>query len=173
MSRIAACAGVSKGSLYNYFDGKAGLFTAWVALECEGKLAHIFDIPDPEGDPAAGLCSIGERMLKMMLSDTGLTLYRMAVAEASKFPEVARAFYDMGPSRSTAFMAAWLERQAALGKLAIDDSVFAAEQFFALCQTRLSMQRRFGLLTRADEPELARVVNGAVAMFLNTYGVQP
>ena len=31
MSRIAARAGVSKGTLYNYFDGKAEMFAAWMA----------------------------------------------------------------------------------------------------------------------------------------------
>ncbi len=68
-------------------------------------------------------------------------------------------------------MAAWLARQVTGGKLAITDPVFAAEQFFALCQTRVGMQRRLGLLLDVDEALFARVIDGAVAMFLNTYGV--
>ena len=171
MSRIAAGAGVSKGTLYNYFTSKAELFTAWVAGECEAKLAHVFDIAEPDGDPATVLRAIGERMLQMMMSETGLTIYRLTVAEATKFPELARAFYDAGPSRSTTFMAEWLDRQAASGKLAITDPVFAAEQFFALCQTRIGMLRRLGLLHEVDQSVFARVVDGSVTMFLNTYGV--
>ena len=173
MSRIAARAGVSKGTLYNYFDGKAELFAAWVAQECQAKLAHVFDTADPEGDPEQGLRSIGRRMLQMMMSDTGLTIYRLTVAEAAKFPELARAFYEAGPSRSTAFMAAWLERQVASGKLRIADPVFAAEQFFALCQTRLGMRVRLGLMVDPDEMVVDRIVDSSVAMFLNTYGVKP
>ena len=171
MSRIAACAGVSKGTLYNYFDSKAELFAAWVGGECEAKLAHIFDIADPDGDPAAALRAIGERMLQMLMSETGLTIYRLTVAEAAKFPELARAFFDAGPSRATSFMAEWLGRQADTGKLAIADPVFAAEQFFALCQTKVGMLRRLGLLDEVDPAVLARVVDGSVTMFLNTYGV--
>ena len=170
MSRIAACAGVSKGTLYNYFESKAELFAAWVAGECEAKLAHVFDVTDPDGDPATGLRAIGMRMLQMMMSEVGLTIYRLTVAEASKFPELARAFYNAGPSRSTTFMAAWLERQVAGGKLDIDDTVFAADQFFALCLTRVGLRRRLGLLPIVDDALLARIVDGAVTMFLNTYG---
>ncbi len=173
MSRIAACAGVSKGTLYNYFEGKAELFAAWVARECECKLARVFDIPDPDGDPAASLRAIGLRMLQMMMSETGLTIYRLTVAEAAKFPELARGFYDAGPSRATNFMAAWLERQAASGKLEIGDPAFAADQFFALCQTRVGMLRRLGLLHEIDTAFLTRVVDASVTMFLNTYGVTP
>jgi TetR/AcrR family transcriptional repressor of mexJK operon len=160
MSRIAACAGVSKGTLYNYFDGKAGLFVAWVGGECEAKLAHVFDTTDPDGAPEDGLRAIGLRMLRMMMS------------ESAKFPELARAFFDAGPSRATAFMAAWLERQAAGGKLQISDPVFAAEQFFSLCQTRIGMLRRLGLMTEPDDKLFTRVVDASVTMFLNTYGVK-
>ena len=96
MSRIAACAGVSKGTLYNYFAGKAELFSAWVAQECESKLAHLFEAVDPDGQVATGLLMLGERMIRMMMSPTGLTIYRMTVAEAAKFPVLARAFYDAG-----------------------------------------------------------------------------
>ena len=171
MSRIAAQAGVSKGTLYNYFDGKAELFGAWVAGECEAKLAHVFDTADPDGDPVEGLRAIGLRMVRMIMSETGLTIYRLTVSESAKFPDLARAFYDAGPSRATSFMAAWLERQAAAGRLQITDPIFAAEQFFALCQTRIGMMRRLGLVAEADEPLFLRIVEASVTMFLNTYGV--
>ena len=172
MSRIASCAGVSKGTLYNYFDGKAGLFAAWVAGECADNLTRVFDITDPDGDPAAGLHVIGLRMLQMLMSETGLTIYRLTVAEAAKFPELARAFYQTGPLRATSFMADWLLRQSTGGKLAIADPVFAAEQFFSLCQTRVGMLRRLGMLDEVDEALLTRVVDASVTMFLNTYGVK-
>ena len=172
MSRIAACAGVSKGTLYNYFAGKAELFSAWVAQECESKLAHLFEAVDPDGQVATGLLMLGERMIRMMMSPTGLTIYRMTVAEAAKFPVLARAFYDAGPSQATVCTAEWLARQVAAGSLAITDTTFAAEQFFALCQTRIGMLRRLGLLAEIDERMLTQVVDGAVTMFLNTYGVK-
>ncbi len=171
MSRIAACAGVSKGTLYNYFDGKAELFAAWVAGECE-DLRHAFDTQDPDGAPSAGLRAIGLRMLRLMLSDAGLTIFRMTVAEAFKFPELARAYYDTGPRMAVGFLSTWLARQAAAGRLDMADPVFAAEQFFALCQTRIAMLRRLGLTGSVDEAMMETVVDASVLMFLNTYGVK-
>ena len=41
---------------------------------------------DPDGDPADALQTIGERMLQMMMSPIGLTIYRLVVAEASSSP---------------------------------------------------------------------------------------
>jgi AcrR family transcriptional regulator len=173
MSRIAACAGVSKGSLYNYFDSKAELFTAWVSQQCQSKLSHVFDVHEPDGQVAEALRGIGLRMLRTMMSNDGLTIFRLTMSEATKFPELARAFYDLGPSRAVKSMAAWLQRQNDAGYVAIPDCTFAAEQFFALCQTHIGMLRKLGLLTELDDATANRVVDSSVTMFLNTYGVKP
>ncbi len=170
MSRIAARAGVSKGTLYNYFGGKAEMFAAWMSLECERTLAHVFDAGGTEGDFETVLREIGRRMLRMMISPTGITIHRMAVSEAQKFPELARAYYDSGPARATKYMAAWLEAQTVAGHLAILDPEFAAQQFFALCQTRLGILRNCGMLADVGESDIARVVDAAVSMFLCYYG---
>src|ERR1700712_4673356 len=98
MAGIAAVAGVSKGTLYNHFDSKAALFTAYVGEKCDQNLAHVFDGADHDGDPADVLRGIGERMLRMMLSDVGLAIYRVVIAEAAKFPDLARGFFEAGPA---------------------------------------------------------------------------
>ena len=170
MSRIAAEAGVSKGTLYNYFAGKAELFAAWVKLECERKLTHIFAVEDRQGEADAVLREIGLRILRMMLSATGLTIYRMAVAEVHKFPALARVFHDAGPARAISQLAGYLAQQTECGRLHVPDPAFAAEQFFALAQTRLGMLRRFGMLTDPSDAAMRHVVDAAVTMFLGTYG---
>jgi TetR/AcrR family transcriptional repressor of mexJK operon len=173
MSRIAACAGVSKGTLYNYFASKAELFSAWVAQECERKLSLVFGDAEMNDQLESGLLTVGSRIVHMMMSPSGLTIYRLTVAEASKFPELARSFYEAGPAHATEFMTAWLMTHIEAGRLDIPDAAFAAEQFFALCQTRIGLLRRLGLMTEIDDTLAKRVVEGAVAMFLNTYGVKP
>jgi TetR/AcrR family transcriptional repressor of mexJK operon len=170
MSRIAARAGVSKGTLYNYFAGKAEMFAAWMVLECQRSLIHVFANNAVEGEPAVVLRQIGERMLRVMISPMGITMHRMAVSEAQKFPELSRAFYDAGPARATKHMAAWLEAQTQAGRLAVPDPEFAAQQFFALCQTRLGILRNCGMLADVNDAAIARVVDGAVGMFLCYYG---
>ncbi|MEA2775461.1 MAG: TetR/AcrR family transcriptional regulator, mexJK operon transcriptional repressor, partial [Acetobacteraceae bacterium] len=153
MARIAAVAGVSKGTLYNHFDSKAALFTAYVGEKCDQNLAHVFDGADHDGDPADVLRGIGERMLRMMLSDVGLAIYRVVIAEAAKFPDLARGFFEAGPARAIGFMADWLAEETRRGRLAVPDPAFAAEQFFNLCQTRLVLRRRLEMLP--DPPAAA------------------
>lgn len=172
MARIATVAGVSKGTLYNYFPSKAALFTAFVQDQCDRYLAHVFDAADHDGEPAAVLHRIGRRMMQMMLSPVGLTIYRVMIAEAAKFPDLARTFFAAGPDRAVRFMADWLGEEVRRGRLSVSDPEFAAEQFFAMSQTVLVLRRRLNLLPDPPEEDLERIVQGAVAMFLATYAAR-
>ena len=170
MSRIAAEASVSKGTLYNHFESKAHLFVAFVEAEIAQNLTQLFEGADAGTDPAATLGIIGRRFIRMMLSPTGRTIYRVVVSEAEKFPELARKFYEAGPAQAIGFMSRWLTAQSARGLMRVPDAEFAAEQFFSLCQTRVWFRCKLNLLPNPSEAMLDRVVDGAVEMFLHTYG---
>src|ERR1700722_19236999 len=170
MARIATVAGVSKGTLYNYFDSKAALFTAHVGEICAQSLTQAFDGANHNGDPAEVLRGIGRRMLRMMLSDVGLAIYRVVIAEAAKFPDLARGFFEAGPARAVAFMADWLAEETRRGRLSVPDPAFAAEQFFNLCQTRLVLRRKLEMLPDPSASEIDRVVEASITMFLRSYG---
>ena len=169
MARIALVAGVSKGTLYNHFDSKAALFTAYVGGKCDHYLAHVFDSANHDGDPADVLRGIGKRMVRMMLSDIGLAIYRVVIAEAAKFPDLARGFFEAGPARAIGFMAGWLAEETRRGRLSVPDPAFAAEQFFNLCQTRLVLRRKLEMLPDPPEADIDTVVEAAITMFLGTY----
>ena len=171
MSRIAAEAGVSKGTLYNYFTSKAHLFTAYMRRDCLRWVALVFDQLDPATPPEDALREVGKRMTTMVLSAPSLVLYRMVVAEAAKFPELAEAFYAEGPARATGYVSAFLRRMAAEGRLRVENPDFAAEQFFALVQTQLCMKRRLGLIGMPSAAQIDHVVDCAVDLFMRGYGV--
>jgi TetR/AcrR family transcriptional repressor of mexJK operon len=173
MARIAAVAGVSKGTLYNHFDSKAALFTAYVGDKCEQYLAHVFDSANHDGDPAEVLRGIGKRMVQMMLSDVGLAIYRVVISEAAKFPDLARGFFDAGPARAIGFMASWLAEETRRGRLTVPDPAFAAEQFFNLCQTRLVLRRKLEMLPDPPDRDIEDVVDASITMFLRTYRSDP
>lgn len=171
MSQIAAAASVSKGTLYNYFSSKEALFTAFVRQRCERLVEELFGGGGADGDPRAELMRIGRAMLRMLVSDDGRAVYRVAVMEASKFPELAQAFQNAGPKIMVGQMALWLSRQIAAGRLATRDPMFAAEQFFALTQARVVMRARVDAAYQPSEDEIDFVVNGAANVFLAAYGV--
>ena len=168
MARIAAEAGVSKGTLYNYFASKEALFIAYIEATCAHRLAILFENVRETEDIAATLHLLAERAMTMMLSKEGIDMYRLVVSIAPKFPNLAATFFDAGAVRAMSHMRDFLERADRAGSLRVPDPQFAAEQFFALCQTRVCLRRRLNL--PEDPPEvLERVVSGAVKMFLESY----
>jgi AcrR family transcriptional regulator len=174
MSQIATAARVSKGTLYNYFPGKQDLFAAVVRQRCERLVEEVFGEPEssvPLGDLTAQLTRIGRTMLRTMVSRDGQAIFRVAVMEASKFPDLAQAFLDSGPNVMVGRMAAWLTRQIEAGHLRPHEPLFAAEQFFALTQARVLMRARTDAGYRASDAEIDFVVDGAARVFLAAYGV--
>jgi TetR/AcrR family transcriptional repressor of mexJK operon len=169
MSRIAAEANVSKGTLYNHFDGKAELFAAFIEETCSRSLSHVFEAVDESDTPQTTLRSIGMRMVGVMVSPVGRMMFRVVVSEAPKFPELARIFYDAGPARAMRQMSQWLKHETELGRLRVDDTDFAAEQFFALCQTRVGLQCKLHIMPDPPAEAVAHVVDESVRMFLRSY----
>ncbi len=169
MSRIAAEAGVSKGTLYNYFTCKAELFADYVQRECTKRLAQVFDDLDYARSPEDTLGRIGRRMIAMLVSESAMVIHRMVVAEAEKFPELACSFYQAGPAPAVAHLAAYLRHLGAERRLDMPDPVFGAEQFFALIQTRLYLKRQLRLTDVPSAAQMDHVVESAVRLFLRGY----
>jgi TetR/AcrR family transcriptional repressor of mexJK operon len=169
MAQIAREIGVSKGTLYNYFPSKAALFSGFISTGCDQSLKHIFDISPSDNQPEETLYRAGTVIMEMMLSPFRQAIHRMVMSEAGQFPELARAFFEAGPQRALNYLASWLRQETAAGRLVAPDPDFAAEQFFALCQTKLVMRSRLRLIETADPAEVERIVRGAVSVFLNAY----
>jgi AcrR family transcriptional regulator len=169
MAQIAREIGVSKGTLYNYFPSKAALFSGFISTGCDQSLKHIFDIAPSENHPEETLHRAGLVVMEMMLSPFRQAIHRMVMSEAGQFPELARAFFEAGPQRALNYLADWLRQETLAGRLAVPDPDFAAEQFFALCQTKLVMRSRLRLIEQAEPAEIDRVVRGAISLFLKAY----
>jgi TetR/AcrR family transcriptional repressor of mexJK operon len=169
MSRIAVKAGVSKGTLYNYFDCKSHLFAVFVETKTSASLAPVFQSIDEDDDPLVTLTAIGRGVADIVASPASVMLYRIAVSEADKFPHLASLFWEAGPSRGIRHLTAWIERQVEKGRLTVDDPEFAAEQFLALCQTRITFHLPLLLDTDITPAGVEKVVDGAVRLFLGAY----
>lgn len=172
MARIAREVGVSKGTLYNYFPGKAALFHAVVSTGCDRSIKHIFDNTPDGSDPQETLHSLGLSVLDLMLSPYRQAIHRMVMSEAAQFPELARSFFEAGPQRGLNYLATWLEAETKAGRLAVPDPDFAAEQFIALCQTKIVMRARLRLI-EATPADIEHVVQGAIWVFLKAYAAPP
>jgi AcrR family transcriptional regulator len=93
MDRVAAQAGVSKHTIYNYFEGKEALF---VALFERLTLSHFqmeFGCELPASDPPAQvLRRLAEIFLARMDDPEYIAFVRLLFAESGRFPELAQLY---------------------------------------------------------------------------------
>src|ERR1700729_2582585 len=113
MGEIARVAGVSKGTLYVYFDSKEALFDAIVGQECEAQAEGIFDFNADDHDVAAVLTRLGVAYVQFLCGPGKASALRIIIAIAERMPEIGRRFYETGPARGIAKLAAYLEAQVA------------------------------------------------------------
>ncbi|MGP1397270.1 MAG: TetR/AcrR family transcriptional regulator C-terminal domain-containing protein [Inquilinaceae bacterium] len=168
---IVRRAGVSKGTLYNYFPEKKSLFTAFVEEECRKQANLLFKAEGQPEDIEAFLREAARELVKLLLSSFMQGIYRLAVAEAQRFPELARTFYDSGPDLATRRLAQVLSGAVARGHLQIDDVDLAAHQFDQLCKADIFYKRLFKIRSSFAEEEIDRVADAAVDVFLRAYRV--
>lgn len=172
MGEIARCAGVSKGTLYVYFQNKEQLFCAIMEEERRSHLKATFSI-DASLPVAEALNDFGRRLLTFLLLPTTIAAMRTAMGIAERMPEVGRTFYQRGPGQTIRVVKDYLTAMTEAGLLDIPDPTMAATQFLDLVQSSLIRPALFGI--ELDEPEraarIAMVVDAGVAVFVRAYGL--
>ena len=168
---IARVAGVSKATLYAYFPDKKILFFEVVRTECERQAELALDRIDETAPPRQVLTMVAWQIVPFLLSDFARRIFRICLAEADRFPELGRAFYDSGPELGRARLTEYMREAVARGELRISDFDLAAEQYTELCKAHVWARSAFGVQTEFSRAELTRVIDGAVDTFLARYGV--
>jgi AcrR family transcriptional regulator len=168
MGEIARSAGVSKGTLYVYFDDKNRLFEAIVEEEAleQGKVAFNFD---PARDVTTTLMEFGQAYIQLLCRPGGGSATRTVMAIAERMPEVGRRFYNNVIALTIARLAAYLEVHTRSGDLEIEDCQLAATQFMQMCQASLFMPFIFQAAPAPSAERIAQVVKSATRMFLAGY----
>lgn len=96
MDSVAAAAGVSKTTVYTYFQDKESLFLAIIEQLIKHKYQAVFNPQKAQsmpGEAKAVLHRLANSMLEAMISDQeSLGLFRLIIGESGRFPELARGF---------------------------------------------------------------------------------
>lgn len=173
MGEIARAAGVSKGTLYVYFDSKDALFEA-LALGERSSLAEVlFTLDGKNPDVRSVLRRLGISYLAMMVRPEHVSAVRMVIGAAEKFPHLGQMFYDAGPREGSQRLKAYLDEQVEAERLTIADTAMAAEQFMALCVSTVLRRVLLGAGGLPSQAEIERNVDAALATFFAAYGPRP
>lgn len=169
VDKIARVAGVSKATLYSYFPDKRLLFGEVAKCECQRQADRATTAIDMNAPADQVLRSVAAHLIGFLTSDFGRRMFRICVAETSRFPELGRAFYTSGPQLVRDMLVGFFEKAIAGGELEIDDLDLAAHQFAELCKSVIFARLVFGVQTEFTQPEIDRVIEGAVRMFMARY----
>jgi AcrR family transcriptional regulator len=170
MNDIARAAGVSKGTLYVYFRHKEQLFEAIVDQECEAQAEGIFDLDPNDHDVGAVLTRLGLAYVRFLCRPEKASAIRTVIAIAERMPELGRRFYESGPARGIARLAAYIAAQVEAGVLVVEDSEIAAAQLMEAYQAMIFKSMVFNFVREPNQQQVERVVRVAVAVFLAAYG---
>jgi AcrR family transcriptional regulator len=169
MNDIARAAGVSKGTLYVYFKHKEQLFEAIVQEECNAQAEGIFDLDPDDHDVEAVLTRLGLAYVRFLCRPEKASAIRTVIAIAERMPELGRRFYESGPARGIARLAAYIAAQVEAGVLVVEDSEIAAAQLMEACQAMIFKSMVFNFVREPSQEQIERVVRVAIAVFLAAY----
>jgi len=167
MASVAQKAGVSTKTMYRLAPTKAELFRKVVSSRMEiFALALDLDPLDalaPEDALAHLLTVFGE----MTLGEEATGLYRLAVTEGARFPEVAASFYEAAVEAGGRAIEAWLVRQRDRGIIKLNDLVLAS----GMLRGMMIMEGQRGALLRQrplpNRTEIAVRAHACARVFLN------
>ena len=169
MGDIAAAAGVSKGTLYVYFENKQKLFAALVAEQCRQTAERAFVLDAVDQDARAALTKLGKSFIDGLTRPQHVATIRIVTAVAGKLPELGHIFLDSGPRAGAARLSDWLRAKIARGEFKIANVELAAWQFLSLCQGPVLAPILLGGEPRPSNARIDEVVASAVDTFLAAY----
>jgi AcrR family transcriptional regulator len=171
MNEITTESGVSKGTLYVYFQDKEDLFKALIDREksavmsaAQHKLAEGGTVPE-------ALQRFGAYVTARLTSEEVIRAQRMVLGVAERMPEIAGRFFSGDSFSAHHILQAWLDERVAAGEMRIEDTDLASRQFLELAMASIYKRRLFGNLPKpVPEKEIQRVVASGVAIFMKAYG---
>jgi AcrR family transcriptional regulator len=174
MDEVALVAEASKVTIYKHFSDKQTLFIAVVTDAIDEAKAGSQSLVDQLGnstDLELDLRDFARQHVALVTQPQLIQMRRMIIAEAHRFPDLARAWHRVGPERAHTTLASQIDRLVARGQLQVPDSLVAAQLLNYLI---LSVPLNEAMFTGRDKPYgrryLNRYADEAVRVFLAAYG---
>lgn len=169
MDMVAAKAGVSKATIYAHFQSKDELFGAMIRRRCDTLACELDAVRVSETlDARTTLTTVAQKLLVMLLDPDTLGIYRMVVAESARHPDLAKVYFDSGPSRGKERMAEVLHTLNRRGLLQVPDVWRALDQLIGMLRGEHFTRALLGL-PASEHTDLNRTVAGAVEVMLKAY----
>jgi AcrR family transcriptional regulator len=160
---VARLAGVSKGTLYLYFDSKESLFREMVRAKVVAALAECEELVRAyEGSCRDLLIELITRLYYGLRNERMARISRLVQSELESFPELAQFYFDEVILRARRIVADVLERGVATGEFRPEARAFAARGLPSLLVHTAQVQcffRRLDPAALTDEQALQGMID--------------
>jgi len=166
---IATRARVSKRELYAVVGNKQEMLVACIG-ERATRLKVPADLPVPRDRETLAqiLTAFGTQLLREITEPTVITVFRLAIADAVRAPEVAQALDSIGREASRAALREIMTQAQAAGLLD-GRPADLAEQFGGLLWGNLMVSLLLGVAARPGSREIAARARDATSAFLQIH----
>jgi AcrR family transcriptional regulator len=152
MLEIARRARASKETLYAWFQNKEKLFESLLlsrVSEIEAKLPKaVVDNPEPE----IFLPAIAEAILRVTTTPDWIAMMRIAVAEASRFPELRRIMANLFMAREG--LIAYFTKCRCRGLMEFEDAAAMVGLFLSMVDGDWPDRLLFGMIDEVSEERI-------------------
>jgi AcrR family transcriptional regulator len=164
---IATRARVSKRELYAQVGNKQEMLAACIRERAK-RLQVPADLPEPRDRDTLErvLAALGAHLLRETTDATVVAVFRLAISEAVRAPEVARTLHALGPQASRAAITAIMEKAESNG-LVTGRPPELAEQFAGLLWGNLMISLLLRVVDPPGPEEIARRASKAARAFLD------
>ncbi|WP_186059058.1 TetR/AcrR family transcriptional regulator [Burkholderia gladioli] len=168
---IATQAKVSKRDIYANFSNKQDMLLA--CIEGRGQRMNL-GAALPRATSAAMLekvlASFASRLLVEVTDPIIITIYRLAIAEVARAPEIARTLDRIGRKASQQALTTWLAQAQQDELLGQGEAAALAAEFLALAWNDLRTDLLLGVAPRPSAEALTEQARQAAAAFMRLHG---
>lgn len=170
MLDVASRARASKTTLYARFESKEALFQALIAWGTrQGADALDAIVNNQALDPLAMLHLFAAQVLSQMMQPEKLALFRIAMAEGGRLPEVGRIFGRYTRDHGVKSGRIIAKRLVEQGLIEIGDPEEYGHSFIGLLQGELFMRALLGSAPRPSAREIERHAHRAMTRLVHAF----
>ena len=173
MEDVAAKAAVSKPTVYRFFSDKEQLFAEIVRAttsEIDDLVRLVVETMAEQTSVESGLIVLARRFMSALMQPRILRLRRLVMANAERFPDVGRSWYEQGFERVLATLGTSFQSLADRKLLHVKDPLLAANHFVGMVLWIPINKAMFTGDYRSSPGELEGFAVAAVRAFLRGYG---
>lgn len=162
LETLAKEARVSLRTIYNQFNGKAGVFGALIRRCSDQFIGGL----KTDGDIQEALTAFGSHFLFRITRPDVIRMRAILIGESPRFPDLAEQFYEQGPRLTHQHLADFFRRHQQAGRITEIDPCFLADQYISALRGERFQRLQLGLEATPDEADIKNWVRQVTALFL-------